>query len=178
MSEQPAVSGPVDFAASASRMMTGGILGAHLSLVLAVVVGAVSGTHAVISVLISGLTVSVLTVLGQMLQIKLVQRADLTGFAGVLAGFGLRAGALLAGLGLWLNVGSPVIVAWAVALGGCAVTIGWLAGVLVVYRRLHIPVFDPDAATPASVDQTDTETNMSETSDKDSRQDDQSGGSC
>ena len=129
-------------------MMRGGILASHGALVLAAVVGeVVAGTHMMLTTVLAGLTVSVLLIGGQYLQMLLVRRADLLGMAGTLAGFGLRVGALGAVLAIWLAASDsyPVIRPWGVVVGVTAVTLGWLAGVLATYHRLRIPVFDGPA---------------------------------
>ena len=132
-------------------MMRGGILVSHGLLVLAAVVGAlVAGTDMMLTTVLAGLTVSVLLIAGQYLQMLLLRRADLLGMAATLAGFGMRVAALGLALVLWLSVADqyPVIRPWGVVVGATAVTLGWLVGVLSTYRRLRIPVFDEAPPAP------------------------------
>lgn len=126
-------------------MMRGGIMMSHAALILtAVLAYLVAGRNALVTTLLAGLTVSVLLIAGQYLQMQLVQRADMAAMAATLAGFGVRVAALGAGLALWLAAADkyPVIRPWGVVAGCCAVTLGWLAGVLLTYRRLRVPVYD------------------------------------
>ncbi len=141
---------PGSLIGQAPVMMRGGILASHGALVLAAVVGElVAGSDVMLTTVLAGLTVSVLLIAGQYLQMLLVRRADLLGMAGTLAGFGMRVAALGAALAIWLAVADhyPVIRPWGVVAGATAVTLGWLAGVLATYRRLRIPVFDEPAVT-------------------------------
>ena len=145
-------------------MMRGGILVSHgLLVVAAVATYLAAGSDAMLSSVIAGLSVSVLLIAGQYLQMLLVRRADLLGMAGTLAGFGMRVAALGLALVVWLSVADryPVIRPWGVVVGATAVTVGWLVGVLSTYRRLRIPVFDeptppgPDAAAHGGLDEGD-----------------------
>ena len=145
-------------------MMRGGILVSHGALLLAAVVGTVvAGTDTMLTIVLAGLTVSVLLIAGQYLQMVLLRRADLLGMAGTLAGFGMRVAALGLALAVWLSAAGryPVIRPWGVVVGATTVTLGWLVGVLSTYRRLRIPVLDeptppgPDAAAHGGLDEGD-----------------------
>ncbi len=134
-------------------MMRGGILVSHGALVLAAVVTMlVAGSDAMLTCVLAGLTVSVLLIVGQYLQMLMVRRADMLAMAATLAGFGIRVVALSLALVVWLSVADhyPVIRPWGVVVGVSTVTLGWLGGVLSTYRRLRIPVFD-DPATMGPV---------------------------
>lgn len=129
----------------APRMMRGGLIGSHLLLIVVALVCCVAGgTQAAITALLAGLSVSVLMIAGQWLQMVLVQRADMMGMAATLAGFGVRVAALGAGLALWLAFADshPMIRPWGVVAGCCAVSMGWLGGVLGTYSRLRVPIYD------------------------------------
>lgn len=132
-------------------MMRGGIAGSHLALALAAVIATgLGGRDALVTTLLAGLTVSVLMIAGQFVQSILVQKATMVAMAATLAGFGIRVAALGAALAFWLANASryPSIVDWAVVTGCVSVSLGWLAGVLVTYRRLRVPIYDAGHQPP------------------------------
>lgn len=153
---------PDSLIGQAPRMMRGAIIASHAALIVATAVaGIVAGRNALITTVLAGLTVSVLLIAGQYLQMLLVQRADLAAMAASLAGFGIRVLALGGALTLWLANADryPTIVPWAVVLGCCAVMLAWLAGILFTYSRLRIPIYD--AATTRPEQQNSGETGVS-----------------
>lgn len=156
--EPVALPAPDSLIGQAPRMMRGGLIGSHaLLLAVALVAWLAGGSQVAMTTLLAGLTVSVLMIAGQWLQMVLVQRADMMGMAATLAGFGVRVAALGAGLALWLAFADshPMVRPWGVVAGCCAVSLGWLAGVLATYARLRVPIYDrlddtgDDACAPA-----------------------------
>jgi hypothetical protein len=134
-------------------LMGAGVVGSHLFLAVAVIVaGLLGGRGAMLSALLAGLTVSVVVILGQYLQLLLVQRATVAAMMTTLLGFSIRAVALAGALGLWLSSAKkyPALVPWAIVTGCVVVTVGWIVGVLYRYARLHVPIYDQPYEPPSS----------------------------
>lgn len=137
--------------ARASRLLVGGILGAHLLAVPgALIAFGVDGPRGLVSGLFGLALVLFFQVIGQATQVRFAGADPRVLMRASLLSYALRTG--LVGLLLvgWANLPAASLErvnALALALVAAAAVIGWMLGVVRTYARLRIPIYD-EPATP------------------------------
>ena len=134
--------------ARATRLFVGGLVGWHGGLALAAITGIViGGTVGLLSALIGAALAVAYYAIGQGVQMQYADAPPRTLRAASLVSYVVRV-SLLGGL-LWASIVWPTIMAALDARGLFAGIVlgvlGWLAGLVVVFRKLRVPTFDePD----------------------------------
>jgi hypothetical protein len=132
----------------ATRLFVGGLVGWHGGLVLSAVAGIIlSGGVGLLSGLIGAALAVAYYAIGQGVQMQYADASPQTLRAASIASYVVRV-SLLGGL-LWASIVWPTITSALDARGLFAGIVlgvlGWLAGLVVAFRKLRIPTFDePD----------------------------------
>ncbi|MBI4900242.1 MAG: hypothetical protein HY829_07170 [Actinobacteria bacterium] len=134
--------------ARATRLFIGGLVGWHASLVPAGVVGAVlGGVTGLLSALVGAALAVAYYAIGQGVQMQYADAPPRTIRAASVASYVVRVSLL--GLVLWASLTWPGVMsaldARGLFAGIVSGVLGWLAGLVVAFRRLRVTAFDPDA---------------------------------
>lgn len=127
-----------------TRLLAGGVIGAHAA--AAATVGVLlwgRGVQGAVSAAVAAVIVLLFFVIGHAVQLRYASATPQHLLIASLASYGIRVTAL--GTLLWVALENPELPvdASAVGLSAIATVFGWVAGEIVAFRRLRIPVFDP-----------------------------------
>ncbi len=130
----------------AMRLFVGGLVGWHISLVPAGLVGALlDGVTGLLSALIGAALAVAYYAIGQGVQMQYADAPPRTIRAASVASYVVRVGLL--GLLLYGSLTWPAVTAAldtrGLFAGIVSGVVGWLVGLVVVFRRLRVPTFDP-----------------------------------
>jgi len=131
--------------ARARRLLTGGAVGGHAALVVAVVAfGLTGGVAGAISAALAGILTVAFFTIGQAVQILVADADPRTVLFASLVSYIARVGGLGALLALALSNAEKLtsMNTTAVAATTIVVVLGWLGAEIWVFSRLRLPVFD------------------------------------
>jgi hypothetical protein len=129
----------------ARRLLAGGAVGGHLSVVVCVIVfGWAGGAAGAVSAALAGILTIVFFTVGQAVQVLVADADPRRVLLAALVSYVARIGALggLLAVALANRERLAGMDTTAVVVSTVAAVVGWLAGEILVFSRLRIPVFD------------------------------------
>lgn len=142
-----------EMAYRAQRLLTGGLIGAHI-VGIATTVGfwVFGGREPGVTAAVCAVVVVAFFTIGQAVQIRVADRAPKTVLFASLVSYVARVTAL--GVMLWLLLANQQVMSWVDPIAAILTTVlvaqGWLFGEIFVYRRMRIPAYDSEYRAPSA----------------------------